>query len=474
MTGSIPTKSSADGWRGVVDETFTPDFAALVTRCVVRALALTRPTRTVLVTYDGRRGGEACAAAVAAAASEMGGVQVRLVPHLPTPIASAALRQGQADVAFLVTASHNPARYNGIKVKVAPGRSLPAAVERHVEQMLAEPAPVAVSHLTRLPAPEPSAGWVNDHVACLLTELPGSVGGRRSVVVDGVGGIAGQPMAELCRRLGWQVRLLGGTPDPEFGGLVPDPTWAGTRRRAESMVRDVGADLAIVLDGDGDRIFVIDERGRCVQPHELLALLLDAHGPARRSDRADDVAVTVSTGMAVHKVARRQGRGVHETPIGFKFLSPLLAEGKAAAAGGSVGDLAFAEHGIDRDPFVAVALLADHLNTTGGSLGDLVDALRDEVGRPRWFEFRVAGTGDGQLLHEAGLRALDGVGLADPGLAVTELDGVKFRFHDDQWMLLRRSTTEAGVRVYGELSPGPRNDRLIAQLTASVGEFLAP
>jgi phosphomannomutase len=474
MAGLTPIKSSADGWRGIIDETFTADFAALVTRCVLRALAPTQPVRTVLVTFDGRRGGERYAAAVANAALEAGAARVRLVPRLPTPLASAALRRGEADVAFLVTASHNPARYNGIKVKVPPGRSLPAAVEREAEQLLGAPGPVAGGPSFAAPDPDPGAGdrWVESHVQDLVERLPGAVGTRRTVVVDGVGGIAGRPMAHLCQRLGWQVRLLGGTPDPDFGGLVPDPTLAATRRRAEEAVRDGGADLAVVLDGDGDRVFVVDERGRSARPHELLALLLGANRPSGGDGRADDVAVTVATGMAVHKVARRQGRGVHETPIGFKFLSPLLADRTAGVAGGSVGDLAFGEHGIDRDPFVAVAMLAELLNTSGGRLGDLVDALADQVGRPEWFEFRVPGVGDAQTLRDAGAQALADVGVAGTRLRITDIDGVKLRFDDDQWMLLRRSTTEAGVRVYGEMSAGTADERLLAQLKTSVGDLL--
>ncbi|MFE0427004.1 hypothetical protein ACFW15_32490, partial [Streptomyces sp. NPDC058953] len=266
-------KSSADGWRGIIGETFTPSYAALVTHCVMRALAAVQETRTVLVTYDGRRGGEQCAAAVVAAASG-GAERVRLVPHLPTPIASAALRRGRADVALLVTASHNPGRHNGIKVKVAPGRPLPAAVERHAERLLAETGHLPVVPSAEQPDHEAGLRWIDDHITTVIDGLPAAVSPGRTVVVDGVGGVAGRPMARLCERLGWQVRLLGGAPDPDFGGLVPDPTLAATRRRAGDAVRDCSADLGVVLDGDGDRVFVIDERGRTVQPHELLALLL--------------------------------------------------------------------------------------------------------------------------------------------------------------------------------------------------------
>ncbi|WP_181690288.1 phosphoglucomutase [Streptomyces sp. NBRC 110611] len=466
--------SSADGWRGVIDESFTPSYAALVTHCVMRALAADRAPGTVLVTHDGRRGGERCAAAAVAAAADAGADRVRLVPHLPTPVVSAALRRGRADVAFLVTASHNPGSHNGLKVKVAPGRSLPAAVERRAEQLIGEVGGVPVGTAAEQPDRDAGTRWTDEHLADILDRLPAAVGSGATVVVDGVGGVAGGPMARLCERLGWRARLLGGTPDPGFGGLVPDPTLAATRRRAERAVREESARLGIVLDGDGDRVFVIDERGRTVQPHELLALLLQARWSLRRGDRDGDIAVTVATGTAVRTVARRQGRGVRETRIGFKHLSPLLADGRADLAGGSVGDLAFADHGIDRDPFTAVALLAELLHTTGRPLGDLLDALGDEVGRHRWFESRVPGTGGADLLRTAGSAALARAGLAGADPTITETDGVKFWLDDGQWLLLRRSTTEAGVRVYGELRSGPDSARRVDELLRSVRGVLTP
>lgn len=466
--------SSADGWRGLIDESFTPSYAALVTHCVMRALAAERTPGTVLVTHDGRRGGERCAAAAVAAAHDAGAVRVRLAPHLPTPIVSAALRRGRADVAFLVTASHNPGSHNGLKVKVAPGRSLSATVERRAEQLIAEVGGIPVGQAAERPDLDAGTRWTDEHLTGILNRLPAAVGPGATVVVDGVGGIAGRPIARLCEQLGWRTKLLGGTPDPDFGGLVPDPTLAATRRRAELAVRAESADLGIVLDGDGDRMFVVDERGRTVQPHELLALLLQARSSLGRGDRHGDLAVTVATGMAVRTVARRQGREVRETRIGFKHLSPLLAAGHADMAGGSVGDLAFSDHGIDRDPFTAVALLAELLNITGRPLGDLLDALGDEVGRHRWFESRVPGTGGADVLRMAGTAALARVGLAGADPTITETDGVKFWLDDNQWLLLRRSTTEAGVRVYGELQSTPDSARRINQLLRAVREVLTP
>lgn len=474
MVDLTSISSSADGWRGVIDESFTPSYAALVTHCVMRALAADRAPRTVLVTHDGRRGGERCAAAAVAAAADAGAQRIRLVPHLPTPIASAALRHGRADVAFLVTASHNPGSHNGIKVKVAPGRSLPAAVEHRAEQLIGEVGGIPVAPAAEQPDLDAGTRWTDEHLTGILNRLPAAVGPAATVVIDGVGGIAGRPMAQLCKQLGWQVKLLGGTPDPSFGGLVPDPTLAATRRRAEHAVREESAGLGIVLDGDGDRMFVIDERGRTVQPHELLALLLQARWSLRRGDRHGDVAVTAATGMAVRTVAHRQGRAVRETQIGFKHLSPLLAAGHADVAGGSVGDLAFADHGIDRDPFTAVALLAELLNTTGRPLGDLLDALGDEVGRHRWFESRIPATGGADILRTAGAATLARLGLAGADPTITETDGVKFWLDNGQWLLLRRSTTEAGVRVYGELQSGPDSARRVDQLLQAVREALTP
>ena len=216
----------------------------------------------------------------------------------------------------------------------------------------------------------------------------------------------------------------------------------------------MGADLGLVLDGDGDRLYVVDHLGRTAHPHELLALLLQHRHRGSLGHPERGVAVTTATGTAARLAAGWIGAPVIEVAVGFKHLSPLLAGHRADAAGGGVGDLAFAEYGVDRDPFAAVALVADML-ASGGTLAERLDELRAHVGPLTWFESRVAGSADEAALRRAGTVALARGGLLDGLTGIGDTDGVKFWLDRGQWLLLRPSSTEGGLRIYGELLDVP-------------------
>ncbi|MFI0463767.1 hypothetical protein ACH347_06775 [Saccharopolyspora sp. 5N102] len=474
MNPPLGPRPSADGWRGVIGDEFTAANAATVAACILRVVRQAQSCDDLLIGFDGREQGEAAANAVAAAAQALGVRRNIVVPHLPTPTATHAVRTGAADAALLITASHNPPNWNGVKAKVAPGAPLTSEAERRVVELLSGPAdpspPPGDARATT--TWKPAADLTDPHVAAAAALTREPARRRLRVVVDGLHGVAGTPMANLCTALGWQPIPVGCQPMPDFDGLIPDPSSPASRTRAAREVLASGADLGIVLDGDGDRMYVLDERGDSVLPHELFALLLEHRGADEPTGAARRVAITVATGTIVHRVAERLGYEIDEHPIGFKHLSPLLAQGLAAAACGGVGDLGFAEHGLDRDPFAAVAALADVLHRTRAPLSVLVDDVRTRNGALRWFETRVPGSAGPDRLRAIGVRALAEVLGARPQ-RITEVDGIKCWLGDGQWFLLRPSSTEGGTRLYGELADTPhvaaQLDKLTGMVRADIG-----
>jgi phosphomannomutase len=433
----------ADGWRGRIGEGFTPATAAMVGEAAAQVLGA-RGARTALISHDARRLSAASAQAVVAAVAPH--LRATLVPHLPTPVATHELRQRNFDMAILITASHNPADWNGVKVRVAPGIPVDRGTEQEIEYRLDEGRTANGAPGLGVAAEANEAErFVSGHADRILA-LAGDAVPHAHIVVDGLHGIAGPPIAAICRAFGWQTHELGSVPDPSFRGLVPDPVLAASRGRAAKAIRETGADFGLVLDGDGDRLWVLDQHGAPVPPAVLFAMLLEQE--ARHWKRRLPVALTVACGAALVPVCQTLKIPVIEVPVGFKHIAPLLASGKALAGAGGVGDLAFTPYCFDRDPAVALALLARLLRSARtGRPGVLVKRFADRYGWMFREERHVRTASENQDAAEVGGAVLERLGLSADVLAITKIDGIKFTLKGGGWILLRPSSTEGGFRV---------------------------
>ncbi len=466
-------KSSADGWRGEIGAGFTPAAAGLLAAAVLDVLAPRVPLRRVLISYDGRRGGPDVAAAVhAAVARRRPEITALCYAGLPTPIASAAVSAGSADLAFLVTASHNPTGWNGLKVKFGVAGSIPAAVESEIEDRYLELVESAPSPAGPPPAeprsagsptaelaepagsPSPAEPVIEAHLARVLGDVGLAPGRPWRVVVDGLHGIAGPAMLRLAELLGWTATGIGCEPRQDFGGLVPDPSLPASRRRIAAAVPELAADFGIVLDGDGDRVFVVGPDGGVLGAGELYALLLEQLYRSRPELPTRDIAVTSTTASLPGRLAAEHGGEVLVTGVGFKHMAELLAGGRICAAGGNVGDLAFAPFGADRDPSVVIALLARLLADTQQSLAEAVGGLRERYGRRHYLETSVGCPAGVLDLPAVASGLLAATGLDLPPLSRQRVDGVRLALPDRQWLSVRRSSTENLVRAYAEFA-GP-------------------
>ena len=441
-----PIAFGTDGWRADL-ETFTTDRVRIVAQAVATYLADHGLTGApVAIGYDARASSRGFADAMADVLTD-NGIDVRRLPRdLPTPLLAWQVATRRCSGGLMITASHNPPEYNGVKFITAAGAPALPTVTDAIEARLAEP--------RRLPAAGAADRLVDprttylDHVRELV-DVDGIDGLR--VCYDAMHGSGRGVTDRLLKACGAAVTTYRCTRDPTFGGGAPDPT-ADRLGTLERAVERHDADLGIANDGDADRIVVATPERGVLDASLLYAalydhLLEDDAGPAVR---------TVSTSHLIDRIAAAHGEDVIETAVGFKWVAAAMREHDALIGGEESGGYGVRGHVREKDGVLLAALVA--AMTAAEPLDDRIDRLLEDHGRIVQDKISVA-CPDGR--KEAVLDALDGQlpeTVADSAVAdVATVDGYKITLADDSWLLVRPSGTEPVLRVYAE---GPDRDRV--------------
>jgi len=439
-----------DGWRAVIAREFTFANVAVVAQGIADTIR-ERGTADhgVIIGYDPRFLSEEFAAEVAAVMSGNGIRSWVTNRDTPTPAIAYSVLTHQAAGAVILTASHNPYPYHGIKF--VPEYASPAfpdvtdRIEFHTAEALSgrrlvqrDASGRRVESFDPRPAYLDKLGQVIDMAAIRSARL--------KVKVDCLHGAARGYLDEALRRAGCDVEVFGADRDPLFEGGMPDPSEQHLGKLAERVVAD-GAHLGLAADGDGDRFGVIDQTGQFLSANQMIALVL--WHVQRTRFAIGSAARTVATTHLVDALASHLGLGLQEHPVGFKYIGRALRETDAIVGGEESGGLSIRGHLPEKDGILAGLLAAEMVASTGHSLTDLLRAIEQEVGVfvTRRLDVRVA---DKEALM-ARLRAAPPEALAgSPVVRSIQTDGVKLVAADGRWMLVRPSGTEPLVRVYLE------------------------
>jgi len=440
------------GWRGILADDFGAAGVRALAAAVARWALESGTDPRVVVARDTRFMGEYFADVAARVLSAAGIRPVRASDPVPTPVASFAVRQRRAAAGIIITASHNPPEYQGLKVVApwggGPTREITDRLEAWAAEVLATGPP---------PEAEPRGREV-DLTAAYLDTLTGELDRsrlRRSglrVCYDALHGAGAGTLDEALRRSGVAVTVRRGEWDPRFGGEAPDPTPDRLVALARDVRRGEGLRLGIATDGDADRFAGIDADGRLLSETDSLALLVDHLARSGRIRRG--VAISSATGSLVERVARSHGLSVRRFPIGFKHLSRALVEGEADLAGEESGGFAWGRVARDKDGILAGCLLAELVATTAAPLRVRLAELMREHGRRA--SGRIALPADDRLrrglssLRGAPPSRVDGARVLDRDLS----EGLRLTL-EDGFLMFRASGTEPVLRIYAE-ARGPR------------------
>jgi alpha-D-glucose phosphate-specific phosphoglucomutase len=461
-----------DGWRGVIAEDFTFANARIVAHAIARYVVRGEDARKgVLIGYDHRFASDRVAAAVAEVISATGTPVWLAEKPCPTPAISLLVRQRAAAGGIVITASHNPYRWNGIKYKASYGSSaLPsivAQIESELDGAVRDGVPPLPARRDLIQPLETRAPYLDTIEK--LVDWPCLREAKFRFVSDPMYGAASGLLRELFQRNGIACAEIRGKGDPRFGGIHPEPI----EPHIEDLRQAVLAgkyDAGFCADGDGDRIGAIDRDGSFVNPHQILALLVWHLAGTRKLP--GDIAKTFSVTKLIDKLAAKYDRKLHEVPIGFKYICELMLEKNILIGGEESGGIGTSLYLPERDATVSALLLAELMAWHGKSLGELLGALHAEFGEHHYGRIDLdlqAGQKEKAIAQfsDSNLANL----LEWPVVRREDMDGIKVYLGQIGWVMVRASGTENLLRVYAETSK-PESTRRVLGAVAKVVQDL--
>jgi alpha-D-glucose phosphate-specific phosphoglucomutase len=447
MVIDLSIKFGTDGWRGLMSADFTVDNVRVVAQAIADYVASRGLARYgVVVGYDSRRGSKEYAKACAEVLAGNGVPVYMTATDVPTPLVAFATVRLRAGGAVMITASHNPPDYNGIKFIPHYGGPASAEITQEIEKLIAQ-AEVRASDMEEadrrglvayVDFREEYLDWISS-----LVDRDAIQRARLRVLVNPLHGSAAGILDEALGRLGCEVKRMRCEKDPAFGGLTPDPTLPESVQDMQDFME--GVDVGLATDGDGDRATAYSEAH--VTPNTLFPILL-RHMLEEKGVRGG-VVRTVATTHMVDEIAAKNGLRVYEVPVGFKNIAPHLLMGEAIMGGEESGGFGYKWHIPEKDGVLTCLYLVEALALSGKRR---IEELVREVSKEIKIMYSVRGKVEVDrpqevrgLLADLEPRSIGGLRVKE----VIRIDGAKF-ITERGWVLIRPSGTEPVVRVYAE------------------------
>ncbi len=463
-------KFGTDGWRAVISENFTFHNLRLVAQAIADFVREIEPdSPAVVVGFDTRFLSDRYAMEVARVMAGNGIHAWLARGDAPTPAVSYAVVHKQATAGVMITASHNPPRYNGVKLKAAYGGSASPAQNKRIEALLDRNLEAARGpNLMALEQALDSGlvvkfdpNWAYYEHLSALVNLDIISGGELRIVADGMYSAGRGVLGEILTRTRSHVENIRAEMNPGFGGIHPEPI-ARYLGLLMSTIQAGHWDIGLATDGDADRIGAVDAQGAFVDPHRIFSLILRylIEGRGWRGK----VVRSVSTTRMIDRIAARHDLPLVETPVGFNHIADHMLAGGVLMGGEESGGMSIQGHIPEGDGILMGLLLLEVMANAGKPLHELTDDLLAEYGPAEYartdlkIKRPVQKSELVERLHREAPTAIGGVTVDN----IQTLDGIKYYLQDGSWLLIRPSGTEPVLRVYAEAPDGDRVRALLA------------
>ncbi len=453
------------GYRGIINQSFTLKHVQAIGLAIAQYLLKTNSTPKVVIGFDPRQGNDPIISnssfiAILVQTLQSHPIQIDCCPWpTPTPVIAWAITQFKLTGGIMLTASHNPPNYNGLKLNQSNGAPAELAITNAISK-------AASAYFHDLPTQRPltnlpihNHGYEEkfaDHLFQLLLRLIPSISSINSTIaIDVKHGACGRTWHAIENQFPkLNMILLHEKPLADFGGQHPNPTAIEHLNQLKNVITDTHALLGIANDPDGDRHMILDESGQPVSPEETTAII--AHYCIQAKLPLTTLMTTLASSQLIQKIATTHDMTYIETPIGFKYFTPHLARLKnnneLGLAVESSGGMTISSHTLEKCGFLPGLLIAAICHDTGQSVSQLRQLIYDTYGQ---FYFSESALDQSVPSLPTDMTTLQPF-FSTPIQAIITDDGLKLVFANDQWVLARQSGTEPVVRIYAE-STHPNN-----------------
>ena len=443
-------KFGTDGWRAVMADTFTFENVCIVAQAYADWVNRNNPqfsVKSLSVGYDNRFLSAEFAQAVAEVFAANGIKTYLSDTSLPTPALSFGVVGLKNVGGIMITASHNPAKFNGIKIKTAQGGAAPKDITGVVEGYFLQ---TPVKRLDKAAAIAQNLIVVHDFKKEYVNFIRSYLNMKKmktakfKVLADIMHGSGRDLLRLILKGTDIKLTLMREDVNPGFDGSKPEPIpecLEGIMGRMKKEKFDFGH----VLDGDADRIAAIMPGGEFISPQKILGLLV-LHLVRNRHVEGGIVKTLCGTTMLDH-IAKKLDRKLYETPVGFKYISDLMMNEKIVCGGEEAGGMGFPNYIPERDGTLAGLLLLEMMVYNKRNIRQLVEDMEREFGR--YFYSRLDYSMDARKVDLNKLKTITSV-LGKKVIEVKDFDGVKLICENEDWLMFRPSGTEPLVRIYSE------------------------
>ncbi|MDQ2163650.1 MULTISPECIES: phosphoglucomutase/phosphomannomutase family protein [Vibrio] len=462
-------KFGTGGWRAFIGEEFTKDNVCLVAQSLANIINHENVANNgFVIGYDRRFLSDKAARWFAQVLAANGVVVSFIDKFVPTPIVMFKAKEMNCAYSACITASHNPADYNGIKVFIEGGRDADEVITQKIEQQITSLTLADVKHVEFEQALQDKSiviiNPMNEFVDSIINfiDIEAIKKANLRVLIDPMFGVAKNALQTVLINGRCDVDVINDGKNPDFGGLMPSPN-AATLYRLKHLVAAEGYDIGIGTDGDADRLGIIDEKGNFIHPNEVLILLY--YYLLEYKGWKGSVVRNIATTHLLDKIAADHDEKSFEVPVGFKHISSQMEADDSLIGGESSGGLTIRGHIKGKDGVFASSLLVEMISVTGKKLSELLGEI--------YAKYGYAYTAEGDCKFKAAQKeSLYNKIYVEKQLPqfdyeiekVSYEDGAKVYFKNGGWVIARFSGTEPLLRIFAEMADKDTAERVLQQV----------